>query len=80
MTQLQGDTGIYLIYTYLRLKNLIKKIDLSLPDSYEPDMSLLTDEEKSMVKNLEKVVYYYILSYQQAKPNFIMSWLFDFMK
>ncbi len=81
MTQLQWDTGIYLIYSYVRLKNLIGKIKESLQvkeDEFKFD--LLSKEEKDLLKDLEKFIYYYILAYKQGKPNFIISHLFKLVK
>jgi len=83
MIKINGDTGVYLQYGFVRLKNLIKKLETtgdSKENLEEIDLNLLSEEEKEIVKKLSIFPLVVNNVLKDYKPNLLVNYLFDLVK
>ncbi len=73
---IDGDSGIYIIYTYVRCKSVLEKYAKKLPDINFLEIGA-TEEELSILRLLHKFTDSVISSAVVLSPNLICSYLFD---
>ncbi len=85
MTSLQWDTGIYIQYWFVRLKNLLEKIKVNF---VELDFEKIIDIKQFEFNEIEKKLLYQIAIFPYVvdrvlynyKPNILVNWLFEVVK
>jgi len=78
-TTLQGDSGPYLIYTYVRCKSVLNKsvkTNLVIPDP-DPGSSKLNHEELALLRALIKYPEVVLETAQNVAPNYLCTYLYE---
>ncbi|KKQ38489.1 MAG: Arginine-tRNA ligase [Candidatus Roizmanbacteria bacterium GW2011_GWA2_37_7] len=78
-TTLQGDSGPYLIYTYVRCKSVLSKsnaVSSVIPSKVEESLSINNDE-LSLLRSLSKYPEIVLESAQNFAPNYLCTYLYD---
>ncbi len=73
---LDGDSGVYLIYTYVRCKSILSKYKENLPDINFSDIKM-TEEELSILRILYQFTDTVTSAAVVLSPNLICNYLFD---
>ncbi|OGK13403.1 arginine--tRNA ligase [Candidatus Roizmanbacteria bacterium RIFCSPLOWO2_01_FULL_38_12] len=74
-TTLQGDSGPYLIYTYVRCNSVLKKDKVSVLTGFEP--SKMNELELSLIRHLFKFPEIVTEGASKLAPNYICTYLYD---
>ena len=73
MTRLNGDTGVYLHYTFVRLQALLSKLPDLSSKSFPHDLSYTTIEQQLLIK-MSMFPVIVIQSYTHLKPHLIAQY------
>lgn len=75
----EGDTGSYLLYSYVRIRSILNKIDLS--ENYEYDYTLLKKEsEIDLIKSLAEFPEIIAKAKMEYSPHIITHYAFELAK
>lgn len=77
MTKLNGDTGVYVQYTAVRLRSLLEKIKATLPEQIINTPQELSTQEHSLLFQTSLLPYKVKQSLQLIKPHILTQYLLD---
>ncbi len=76
IVKLNGDTGTYVLYWYVRLKNLLMKLN----PSQDIDLSHLSEVEKGLIKKVSFVEEILARASRLNKPHLVAQFLLELIK
>lgn len=78
---LQGDTGVYVLYTYVRTQSVLQKMPKSAKAwKLDQKITLMDEEEREVLRHLEYFDIFTTHAYKELAPNYICQYLLNLAK
>lgn len=74
---MQGNSGPYVQYTYVRCKSILNKLDTSVIPDPDPGSSNMNEDELTILRTLNKYPEAVMEAAKNYAPNYITTYLYD---